>query len=281
MPSTRRSFLHLGLAGLASALIHPGARAATPAPARGGRAKACILLFMHGGASQLDTFDQGTGEYKNNRATYSALFFQDDFKVHKRFTLNLGLRYEPTPPWHEVRGRIERFTFEDYRNGVRSKLFQNAPPGVLFRGDPGVPEDGTLGDWNNFGVRFGFAWDVGGSGKTSLRGGFGMFYNSVMFNVPIFTAFFANQRTILINNPGFPDPFSRGAAGNVPISTYRPEDDMRVPRSYSATIGVQREIGPGLAVSVWPLCGVVSEIVGRAVFVGPYWVWAAVTGDGT
>ncbi len=52
---------------------------------------------------------KGTGEYKNNRATYSALFFQDDYKVHPRLTLNLGMRYEPTPPWHEVRGRIERF----------------------------------------------------------------------------------------------------------------------------------------------------------------------------
>jgi Carboxypeptidase regulatory-like domain len=126
---------------------------------------------------QLDTFDQGTGEYKNNRATYSALFFQDDFKMHQRFTLSLGMRYEPTPPWHEVRGRIERFTIQDFANGVRSPQFINAPPGVTFRGDPGVPENGTLGDYNNFGGRFGFAWDLFGDGKTSLRGGIGMFYD--------------------------------------------------------------------------------------------------------
>lgn len=61
MPSTRRSFLHLGLAALASALVHPHARAARATPARGGRAKACILLYMNGGASQLDTFDPKPG----------------------------------------------------------------------------------------------------------------------------------------------------------------------------------------------------------------------------
>lgn len=61
MTSTRRSFLHLGLAALASAIVQPRAHAAGAKPARGGQAKACILLFMHGGASQLDTFDPKPG----------------------------------------------------------------------------------------------------------------------------------------------------------------------------------------------------------------------------
>ena len=126
---------------------------------------------------RLDTFDQGTGEYKNNRATYSALFFQDDFKLAPRFTLNLGLRYEPTPPWHEVRGRIQRFRIEDFNAGIRSPQYRNAPPGVSFRGDPGVPRDGVVGDYNNFGARVGFAWDVFGDGRTSVRGGGGMFFD--------------------------------------------------------------------------------------------------------
>ena len=84
----------------------------------------------------LRTFDQGTGEYKFNRATYPGLFFQDDWKATRRLTLNLGIRYETSPPYHETRGRIQLFRIQDYQNGVRSGQFRNAPVGELFRGGP-------------------------------------------------------------------------------------------------------------------------------------------------
>jgi hypothetical protein len=126
---------------------------------------------------RLRSFDQGTGEYKAFRVTYPGVYFQDDWKASRRLTLNLGVRYEATPPYHETRGRFEYFTPEAYAARVKSPQFVNAPFGVTFRGDPNTPFDGTVGDYNNLGARFGFALDVTGDGKTSLRGGGGMFYN--------------------------------------------------------------------------------------------------------
>ncbi len=125
----------------------------------------------------VQSFDQGTGEYKDYNVWYGSIFVQDDYRVSSRLTLNLGLRYENTPPWHEIEGRIEYFSVDDYNNNVRSTVFPAAPRGETFRGDQGVPYDGTNALTNNFGPRAGFAWDMSGDGRMSLRGGGGMFYD--------------------------------------------------------------------------------------------------------
>ena len=79
-------------------------------------------------------------------------------------TLNFGARYEPIGPWHDLVGRFQVFDMDAYEKGIRTTQFAEAPPGLFFRGDPGIPEDGTLPDRNNVSGRFGFAWDVTGDG---------------------------------------------------------------------------------------------------------------------
>jgi hypothetical protein len=107
-----------------------------------------------------------------------ALFAQDDFKVMPRLTINLGVRWDvqqaPTDPQNR------EATFEP---GVQSKILgPKAPLGLLVVGDPGVGRGVVPTEWGHFTPRIGFAYDVFGDGKTSIRGGGGIFYGSVSGN---------------------------------------------------------------------------------------------------
>jgi hypothetical protein len=131
--------------------------------------------FMLG---KLRTFTQGNGYVQANRYSLFSLFAQDTFKVNSRLTVNYGLRWEPSLPWHDLYHEAEVFFPDLYAKGVRSQVYPNAPPGEMFSGDPGVPVDGRRPSWNNYSARMGFAYDVFGDGKTSVRGGIGNFYDS-------------------------------------------------------------------------------------------------------
>jgi hypothetical protein len=217
--------------------------------------------FMLG---DMRTFDQGTGEYKDNVNFYSSAFFQDDYKVHRRLSLNLGLRYEPTKPWHETVGRIQIFDLEGYRAGRRSTLYDNAPPGLFYRGDPGVPEDGTLPDYNNVSVRVGAAWDLTGDGRTSLRGGWGMFYdqhiigrfnNGAVNNPP-----WSIRISVTEPDGPFSDPYRgrtdfnsislagvgrRDAPFPTPVSANSYDTEFNTPLTYNYNLTLEREILSG------------------------------------
>ncbi|HLJ16637.1 MAG TPA: carboxypeptidase regulatory-like domain-containing protein [Bryobacteraceae bacterium] len=123
---------------------------------------------------QMASFQQASPGLNDLRQTLWGYFSQDDVKVTARFTLNLGLRWEPYLGFRELHGEVASF-----EPGKQSQRFPTALPGLLYQGDPGVNPDVFKHDWNNFAPRVGFAWDVFGDHKTAVRGAYGIFYDSV------------------------------------------------------------------------------------------------------
>src|SRR5262249_1599224 len=119
----------------------------------------------------LDRFQQGGGEYAARRGSLGSLFIQDNYRVSRQLTINLGLRWDPFVPYNDELGRTECFLA-----GKQSKRFTKAPAGYVFAGDPGCPAGGFASSWWQFGPRVGFAYNVRGRGTTTIRGGFGIFY---------------------------------------------------------------------------------------------------------
>lgn len=123
------------------------------------------------------TMNQDAPINKIDNGWYYGLYVEDDFRIHPRLTLNIGLRYDLQLPMTDPQNR--KLTFVP---GVQSMRVPSAPLGLLFAGDPGVGRGMVSADTNNFAPRLGLAWDPIGDGKTSVRAAFGVFYGGISGN---------------------------------------------------------------------------------------------------
>jgi hypothetical protein len=128
--------------------------------------------FLFGAPDIFEQFPRGLSAIRSHQ--YS-VFAQDEWKVTPRLVLTLGVRYEYNTPKSDPQKRQYMII-----PGLQSKRYPLAPTGLVFPGDPGAPSGIPFPDKNNWAPRIGFAWDPTGNGKTSVRGGFGIFYDVLL-----------------------------------------------------------------------------------------------------
>jgi hypothetical protein len=223
----------------------------------------------------LYTFQQGAGQYFNDRDQFYGFYAQDSWKVSRRLTLNYGLRYEPFTPWKELKNRVELFSPAAYAAGRVSTVYTNAPAGLLFPGDQGVPERGVSSVYTNFMPRVGFAYDVFGDGKTSVRGGGGLFYDTrqpaISNSIPSEISPFSLSVSLTnpqgtFSNPyaGIVDPFPTPVPppsnvvfpAPVQVNTFDTSGKFQVPLIYNWNLVVEQQL--------------TSSLVSRIAYVGAH-----------
>ena len=184
----------------------------------------------------------GADPHRSIRATLFAGYFQDDWRATRRLTLNLGLRYELT-------------TVPTEKFGQSSFLLTPSDTALQIH----TP---FAGNHKNFAPRVGLAWDVRGDGKTSVRAGFGIYYDQILLN-QFLNLFDRNPNpdlksgwlTVTLPQPGIPAPFpnplaaaqSAGAGFALQNTVF---NNFKTPYLYQYSLEVQRQIAKNLVASV-------------------------------
>ncbi|WP_158787300.1 carboxypeptidase-like regulatory domain-containing protein [Granulicella sp. L46] len=163
------------------------------------------------------SYTQGQGQKFYNRNHYLGLYGQDSWRVSPQLTLNYGLRWDVLPPWSEKFNQLQTLNPDE-----QSLVFPNAPKGILFPGDPGVPTTLSPTRYGNVAPRVAaswapkarpgaLAWMLGAPGATLVKAGYGVYYS----------AFEGLSAGIMSGNPpyGFTDTSAAPTLFNEPFVT--------------------------------------------------------------
>ncbi len=199
-----------------------------------------IYTFLTGSPSQLQAPLPGLA-YSNRDILEKLVtpYIHDEWKVSRRLTLNIGMRYEWAGNPAERRGNFYNFT-----SPATNTTWVQVPH--AFANNPTN---------KNFAPRFGFAFDPFKDHKTSIRGGFGIFYD-VMTGHIILPSYFGNYPTVAgsVTNPAWPNPYASFAA-NPPAPSLTQGlvyggGKVSTPYAMQFNVNVQRDIYQGMILSV-------------------------------
>ncbi len=192
-------------------------------------------------------FLQGIGNFSRHiRGNSANVYLQDTYKVTPRLTINAGLRYELPLPYTETHNLLSLF-----EPGKQSRVLPNAPAGLLYPGDPGVPAGLIPADKKAFAPRFGVAWDPTGNGKLLITSAYGIFYEPYYtgqggpLQAPISAPPFLG--TPQVSLPDFADPFNGNppAPGTFskPLTNLTLAPALRLPYAQDWNLNLQQAFG--------------------------------------
>jgi TonB dependent receptor/TonB-dependent Receptor Plug Domain len=211
-----------------------------------GNGLASLLL----GLPQIANRAVGPSTINGRQPAFSA-YAQDDWRVWSRLTLNLGVRYEVSPPMYDANGLMSNI---DYTSVPTSQeIFAEGrlafyTPTVFVCGQNGTPKGCANTDKNNVAPRVGFSWGV--AEKTVIRGGGGIYFAPQDGN-PLFRLAAGLPGNIAqaltfnafvpANPPGY-DVFGPAVLGPVQIQQASIDLNQKTSQSTQYTLGVQREL---------------------------------------
>ena len=157
-------------------------------------------------------FELDNAVFSELRHKSADLYVTDNVKVKSNLTVDAGLRWEPfLPPVDNLNDQ----TCWDPTFTKKSTLFPTAPPGITFPGDPGCPRGLVPNRLKNFAPRLGLNWDPFKAGKTSVRAGFGIFWDqSRLIGYNRFSTAQPFDDSVQIQSPGSHNNFAPDLTGN-------------------------------------------------------------------
>ena len=230
-----------------------------------------------------DSYNQQSGAFIDTIAYEYYAYAQDSWHATHDLTLNYGVGWDVETPTNNRQYKGVGVDCFEPGTTVTSTVYPGAFPGLLYPGDPGCNDaGGATPKWAHFGPRFGFAWApsngpaalIGGPGRFSIRGGFGLYYNrdieegqlQNLGDPPILLAShgaadlgagyspaFANPFTDVAGNGSEPNPFPYvlpPPGSTLTWSNYLEEDMSAispaygVPYVYNFNLNIQRQL-PG------------------------------------
>jgi hypothetical protein len=225
--------------------------------------------FLLGDASTFEQLNYLFGKHWDNNYGF---YFQDNWHVQPRLTLNLGLRFDGLPHAFERYNQFSNFVAADYNTSLGNPVtaagtlnpaslttFNGTPfylNGIKLAGVGGFPRGNVQNKYNTWQPRIGFAYDLTGDGKTVVRGGFGMFFERVQGNDvynaalnPPF-AYIPTATNVYFSNPNTSALTGATTSQTFPSSLTNLEYKYTPPGTADYSFGVQRQLAPSVVAVV-------------------------------